>query len=49
MVGGVLHSQAGTQIYVAIIFRDYFSLFERFEFRVELLAPELVCSIAQSL
>lgn len=49
MVGGVLHRQAGTKIWMAIIFRDAFSLFEGIEFRIRLLVPELVCSVAGSL
>lgn len=49
MFGGVLHRQAGTQIWMAIVFQDVFSLLEGIELRVELLVPELVCSVAQSL
>lgn len=49
MVGGVLHRQAGTQIWMATAFQDAFSLFEGIEIRVGLLVPELVCSFAQSL
>lgn len=49
MVGGVLHRQAGTQMWMAIVFQDVFSLFEDIGLCANLLVPELVRSVAQSL